>query len=325
LQGGLGDDTYVVYGGISTITEAANAGDDAVFAAFEESGSITLPQNVEHLLLIGLADDVQITATGTEANDIIEGGTARFRLNGLGGNELSGNEGQDRLYGGAGKDKLDGDDGTDEMRGGTGDDTYFVDTRSDKVIERSGEGNDVVKATSGFTLPSHVENLVLLDTGNTNGTGNQHQNSIVGNAGRNTLSGRAGDDALKGGDGIDILRGGTGQDVLYGGADRDVFDFNSIKESKVGSNRDVIQDFKHGNSVTGDDIDLRDIDAKSGVSGNNSFKFIGKQDFHGAKGELRYKDLGDKCLVQGDVNGDGNAEFEILVKAGSLSAGDFLL
>jgi hypothetical protein len=29
--------------------------------------------------------------------------------------------------------------------------------------------------------------------------------------------------------------------------------------------------------------------------------------------------------VQGDVNGDGKADFEILVKAGALGAGDFIL
>jgi hypothetical protein len=29
--------------------------------------------------------------------------------------------------------------------------------------------------------------------------------------------------------------------------------------------------------------------------------------------------------VQGDVNGDGKADFEILVKADTLSAGDFVL
>src|SRR5688572_9719644 len=125
------------------------------------------------------------------------------------------------------------------MRGGTGDDTYFVDTRSDKVIEAAREGKDVVKATSGFTLSSSVENLVLLETANVSGTGNGLSNSIVGNAGNNLLSGLAGNDVLKGGDGIDTLRGGSGQDVLFGGADRDFFDFNSIAESKAGANRDV--------------------------------------------------------------------------------------
>ena len=43
------------------------------------------------------------------------------------------------------------------------------------------------------------------------------------------------------------------------------------------------------------------------------------------KGELRYTDKGSTSLVQGDVNGDGKADFEILVKVGALGSGDFIL
>jgi serralysin len=108
-----------------------------------------------------------------------------------------------------------------------------------------------------------------------------------------------------------------------------VFDYNSVSESGPGAaHRDKILDFD------GDDlIDLRTIDAKTGVSGNNAFTFIGKNDFTGddpfklrdGKGELRFNDNGATCTVQGDVNGDGKADFEILVHKSSLSAGDFLL
>jgi hypothetical protein len=81
----------------------------------------------------------------------------------------------------------------------------------------------------------------------------------------------------------------------------------------------------HGTSVSGDDIDLSTIDAKARVSGNNGFHWIATQSFHDMKGELRYTDKGSSCLVQGDVTGDGKADFEILVKVGTLGAGDFLL
>ena len=71
---------------------------------------------------------------------------------------------------------------------------------------------------------------------------------------------------------------------------------------------------------------ISEIDrAKKGVGGNQKFKFIGKHDFHDTKGELRYEDKGAKVVVQGDVNGDGKADFEILVKLGSLEKGDFIL
>lgn len=51
----------------------------------------------------------------------------------------------------------------------------------------------------------------------------------------------------------------------------------------------------------------------------------GAQGFHDAKGELRYIDKGATVIVQGDVNGDGKADFEIFVKAAALAKGDFLL
>ena len=54
--------------------------------------------------------------------------------------------------------------------------------------------------------------------------------------------------------------------ILTGGLGRDVFDFNAIAESVKGNNRDVIADF---NRSQHDRIDLTDIDAKTGVAGNN--------------------------------------------------------
>jgi Ca2+-binding RTX toxin-like protein len=141
---------------------------------------------------------------------------------------------------------------------------------------------------------------------------------VFGEAGSDTLTGGAKDDTLDGGDGIDTIRGGLGKDTMFGGADADIFDFNAIKDSKIGAARDTIKDFERGL----DRIDLKDIDAKTGVDGNQKFAFIGKEAFSGKAGELRFKN----GVVQGDVNGDGKADFEIKVKgATALDAGDFML
>jgi Ca2+-binding RTX toxin-like protein len=325
LQGGLGGDTYFVFGADSVVTENADAGTDALIAAFEAPGSITVPQNVEILSLVSLLD-AKVSAIGTETSDQIQGTGGPVLIKGLGGNDtLVGGDDGDTLIGGTGKDTLDGGKDLDTLRGETGNDVYFVDRSSDKVIELSAQGIDAVKATSSYTPPANVENLTLFGTGNTNGAGNSSNNSILGNGEKNVLSGLGGNDTLNGGAGVDTLRGGLGKDSLFGGTERDIFDFNSPAESKVGASHDVINDFHHGTNVTGDDIDLRDIDAKTGVAGNQAFNFIGTQAFHHLQGELHYQDLGASCLVQGDVNGDATADFEILVKTGSLSAGDFLL
>jgi serralysin len=177
-------------------------------------------------------------------------------------------------------------------------------------------GTDTINAFSsapGQLLPSELGD-------NIDGRGGE--DDISGLGGKDTIHGGAQDDDLNGDAGNDILTGGTGRDRLTGGSEKDFFDFNAIGESVIGSARDRIFDFSRSQ---GDRIDLRDIDAKSGVSGNNTFKFIGTDAFNDVKVELRFKDLGSDGIVQGDVNGNGVADFEIRVNVGSMVKADFIL
>ena len=57
------------------------------------------------------------------------------------------------------------------------------------------------------------------------------------------------------------------------------------------------------------------------MGGNQAFKFIGAHGFDHHAGEMRYA----HHVLQGDVNGDGKADFEIHVNASTLHAGDFIL
>jgi serralysin len=73
-------------------------------------------------------------------------------------------------------------------------------------------------------------------------------------------------------------------------------------------------------------IDLRTVDAKATSSGNNTFKFIGNDAFSGKAGELHYVKKSGYAYVEGDVNGNGKADFQIKVEdVRGLDAGDFLL
>jgi Ca2+-binding RTX toxin-like protein len=127
----------------------------------------------------------------------------------------------------------------------------------------------------------------------------------------------------------ETLTGGAGKDRLIGGHGKDFFDFNSISESgPTAAARDVISDFVKGE----DRIDLATIDANTLDSENSVFIFQGTAAFNGVAGRLRYftenptGDAGDKTIVEGDVNGDKKADFQIeLTGLFSLAAGDFVL
>ena len=151
---------------------------------------------------------------------------------------------------------------------------------------------------------------------------------ITGDIGADILSGLADNDTISGDAGADTLTGGFGKDLLTGGADADIFNFDLRGETPKGASRDVITDFQHGI----DDIDLRDVDAKKGISGNQKFHWIGGADFHHLKGELHFGKVNkpgiahDKTIVEGDTNGDGKADFQIeLSGLIHLSKADFVL
>ena len=107
---------------------------------------------------------------------------------------------------------------------------------------------------------------------------------------------------------------------MTGGAGNDIFRFRA---GDVGNGAiDTITDFTKGQ----DKIDLSAIDAKSATAANEAFAFIGTQAFHKVAGELRYEVAGGQTKIYGDVNGDGVADFTIVLsKAVALAAGDFAL
>ena len=131
MQGGTGNDTYVVDDVGDAVYESPGQGTDTV----ESTISYTLGANLENLRLTGSA---AINGTG---NELV--------------NSLTGN---------AAANVLDGGPGADTMSGGKGNDTYVVDNTADKVLESSGQGVDHVVSTVRYTLPSNVENLTLSGT-----------------------------------------------------------------------------------------------------------------------------------------------------------------
>jgi serralysin len=298
LDGGLGEDAMIGNGGDDiyyvdnvrdVVFEFAGEGVDRV----QSSISYTLTSNVENLTLTG-----------------------PFSINGV-GNEL-----RNTINGNASANVLNGRGGDDTMSGRDGNDTYVVEQSGDKVIEKAGEGTDVVNALISYRLTDNVENLILKTASDLNGTGNALDNILSGNSGKNTLNGGAGNDTLKGGGGNDTLVGGVGADKLYGGSGADTFQFQSYKHSDM-LGRDTIYDFSR---AQGDKIDLSIIDARSTVSGNQAFTFIGTNSFSNKAGELRAVTKNGDTFIYGDLNGDGGIDVSIkLDTAVSLVSSDFIL
>jgi Ca2+-binding RTX toxin-like protein len=306
VYGGDGRDS--IYGGGGDDALSGDWGDDTITGGYEDS---TLPSGAD-FIEGGQGND---HLYGDDGNDIIEGGRDN--------DTIDGGPGSDTLDGGQGNDGIDGGTGNDKMAGQDGNDAYGVDARGDKVIEAPNLGIDTVVSTINYTLPANVE-ILFLSGSASKGTGNALANGIfANNAKASTLSGMAGSDALVGGAAHDVLIGGLGKDFLTGNGKNDVFDFNSVRESVPGGNRDQILDFNRGQH---DKIDLSTIDADTHDRGNQKFDFIGTAGFHSHGKDHVYGELREaNHIVQGDVNGDGHADFEIHVNLATLSKSDFLL
>jgi len=90
---------------------------------------------------------------------------------------------------------LDDDSGFRVQSHGIGNDLYLVTSALDRIAEGPRGGIDTVRASSSYTLPDNVENLIL-DGGAVNGVGNTGNNVLRGNAANNILDGREGIDTV---------------------------------------------------------------------------------------------------------------------------------
>ena len=242
--------------------------------------------------------------------------------NGTVNGTVSGGAGNDIIKTGIGDDMINGGTGRDKMYGGAGNDTATYGSSSAGVqvslTSNRGRGGD---ARGDWLFD--IENLIGSDYDDTL-IGDAVSNILEGGDGADTLNGEGGndflfgelgDDTLIAGDGDDILNGGLGRDILWSGDGADIFEFLDIEESGTGTNRDVIKDFEQG-------LDLIDFSA----IGATSFSDSG---FTNTAGEVTYKLLsgGTKTVVEFDPDGDGVANFQILMTNGgfTMTADDFIL
>ncbi|WP_376094363.1 hypothetical protein ACE7GA_00970 [Roseomonas sp. CCTCC AB2023176] len=133
LAGGAGNDNYSVNGSFDTIVEEAGGGIDAVYS----TADLTLPENVEVLVLLGAA----VYGTGNAGDNVVLGNAAD--------NILSGGAGYDVLEGGAGADILIGGNGPDALTGGAGADLFRFEGLADAFAGAVNTGDTLLDFTPG--------------------------------------------------------------------------------------------------------------------------------------------------------------------------------
>jgi Ca2+-binding RTX toxin-like protein len=186
---------------------------------------------------------------------------------------LSGGNGNDALFGLGGADTLSGGNGRDLLAGGEGNDRLL-----------GGNGNDDLFGEGG-------------------------NDTLEGGADNDRLSGGNGADSLSGGAGNDWLYGGAGQDTMAGGPGVDRFVFLDITDS-TNAAPDRIIDFNPG---AGDLVDLSAIDADPVAAGDQAFAFVPA--FTGDPGQatLSFDPVTNITTLRLDQNGDGAADFTLLL------------
>lgn len=264
-------------------------------AQFNTFDSILFPTNLNHTF--------QFVDNGTIKVPVTMGNGEKIQLSNAGNvlDASSMKSGYLVVDAGGGNDRITGSQAPSLFQAllGNGDDTFTGNTANEEV--HGGKGSDTITGKTG------VDTLF----------GDADNDSIDGGTGGDILVGGAGKDRLTGGAGADLLQGDGGADRMEGGADQDRFVFNLVSDSPIGRNEDTILDFHTGE----DKIDLSDFDANKNKDGQQHFDFIGKTDFNETAGELRL----DGKDLQADVDGDGEADFEIHIRGDAPGENDLTL
>jgi|GEM_PF-721161 len=325
MIGGIGNDSYYVDDSDDVIVEQSVidpatgrqiGGNDIVYARV----SFALPDDLEGLRLVGrdslvgTGNDLANTILGNAGADTLDGGAGNDHVHGgAAADTLAGGDGNDIVYGYGGSDSFDGGAGADMLRGGNGDDRVAA-----------GDGNDVLVGDAGADLlrGDAGNDRIYGGEGNDDIDGGQNDDDVRAGGGNDIVAGGDGNDLLLGEAGNDRIAGGRGRDTLYGGAGTDMFVFMATGDSTLAA-KDVIRDL---DQAAHDRIDLSAIDAIAG-GGDDAFRFVGA--FGGQAGELTSTGIYPQLsLVQGDVDGDGTADFAFLVAVAGgtpLTTADFVL
>jgi len=245
---------------------------------------------------------------GNNANNRLVGTPDNDPIFGLGGaDELIGLECNDDLFGGRGNDILRGNEdndtlrgqrGSDILRGGSGADRLNGGFGQDRIL--GGTQNDVLRGRNGNDSLNgkNGRDRVRGDDGNDRAAGGRGNDRVFGGFGEDTLRGGSGRDIIQAGQNDDKAIGGAGEDLINGGlgADR-IFGRIGDDSMRGGRANDVIRAGAGNDSATGNLGDDRIF----GSSGNDSFRAQrGNDVVRGAGGDDElFGNQGDDKVIAG--------------------------
>jgi Ca2+-binding RTX toxin-like protein len=207
---------------------------------------------------------------------------------------------------------------------------------ADRLVVGEVFGTWRVATLGGFVEVTGLESLTFnggpgndtLDGSRANGPlrarGQAGDDSLIGGSGGDAISGGAGADHLDGGTGDDTLVGGAGPDELRGGTGADVFRYLAVPEPPPANARLLPGRLLDFSQADGDRIDLRAIDARPDLPGDQAFLFADGITFVTYQpGTVRTFPGADSTLVEAD---SGQGVLTVVVQgAVTFAEGAFLL
>ena len=245
MFGGTGNDVYIVGDLGDFVSEAGGSGLDEVWAT---TSHVTLPTGVEELYFkdrAGKLVEIDVTATGNDANNVIHSGAGNDTIDGGGGYNIIDFGNSDNPEAESDTARLSGDvdadavailiidlpgDGYTLNSKSTGEIVSMSNSsgRTDRMVHveqvQIGDGDATDVGASGVSRTVKADKYLSDDDNKGKLDGTSKNEVLDGLDGADTLTGGAGNDALLGRGGADSLVGGIGNDTLDGGTDIDILD-----------------------------------------------------------------------------------------------------
>lgn len=314
LRGGAGNDLMDGGAGIDWLDCSRSLSPTIVVleagVCWNADGSSDAVINFENVLGSRFVD----TLVGNGNSNLLRGGAGADVINGVDGSDWSDYRGSsagvtvnlatgattggdaagdrliniERLMGSAHADVLTGNGDQNVIRGGAGADSLDGGANFDWLDYRGSAAAVTVDLETG-----------VASGGDADGDSITNFERVFGSDHDDRLTGDAGHNMLYGGGGNDTLQGGASWDVMKGDAGADTFVFSAATDIGLGYLSDRVVDFTRGS-------DLLDFSAMD-------LTFIGGDDFTSVAGQLRFERFFDALKLFGDSDGDGVADFSILL------------